>query len=92
MTNANPQGVSASLKWWPAFIAGFCGPLIGWLLSRWLAVHFAMGIGFFIPWVLVYLLWSGRFPSRWGLPAWLAALLAGGAGGIVVGLFYFLFQ
>jgi hypothetical protein len=92
MTNENPQRVSSLLKWWPAFIAGFCGPLIGWLLSRWLPVHFAMGMGFFIPWVAVFLFWSGRFPPRWGLPAWLAAILAGGAGGLVVGLFYFLFH
>jgi hypothetical protein len=50
-----------------------------------------MGIGFFVPWVLVGLILSDRFPPRWGLPAWLAAVLAGGAGGIAVGLFYFLF-
>lgn len=91
MTREKPERESSSLKWWPAFIAGFCGPLIGGLLSRWLPVHFAMGIGFFFPWVLAGLIWSRRFPPRWGLPAWVAAVLAGGAGGIVVGLFYFLF-
>ena len=91
MTKDNLKKESSSLKWWPAFIAGFCGPLIGGLLSRWLPVHFAMGIGFFIPWVVAFLFWSRRFPPKWGLPGWLAAVLAGGAGGIVVGLFYFLF-
>jgi hypothetical protein len=91
VTKENAPSGSSWLKWWPVFIAGFCGPLIGRLLSRWLPAHFAMGIGFFVPWVLAWLICSDRLSPRWGLPPWLAAVLAGAGGGIVAGLFYFLF-
>jgi hypothetical protein len=50
-----------------------------------------MGLGFSIVWFVVSLILSKKSPPKWGLPPWLAAIFAGVAGGLVVGLLYFLF-
>jgi len=91
MSESSTQSQSSWLRWWPAFLGGFCGPLLGQLLTRWLPIHFAMGLGFSIVWFVVSLILSKKSPPKWGLPPWLAAIFAGSAGGLVVGLLYFLF-
>lgn len=78
-------------KVWPCFVAGFCGPLLGLLLARWLPFHFAMGIAFFVLWFFVGLIFARRSPPKWGLPGWLAAGLAGAAAGLCAGLLSFFF-
>jgi predicted branched-subunit amino acid permease len=77
--------------WWPMFLAGFCGPLLGRIFGRWVPPYLAMGFGFFVAWSSVSLVWSNRLRPRWNLPPLLAALLAGAAGSLCVALLYFLF-
>ena len=90
MSESSIQSHSSWLRWWPAFLGGFCAPLVGRLLTRWLPVDFAMGVGFAVVWFGVSLLLSKNSPPKWGLPPLLAALLAGCGGGLAVGLLYFL--
>jgi len=91
MSESNIQSQSSWLKWWPAFLGGFCAPLFGRLLAHRLPVHFAMGAAFAVVWFVVSLLLSKNSPPKWGLPPLLVALLAGCGGGLAVGLLYFLF-
>ena len=69
-------------KWWPPLVAGFCGPLLGTLLTRWLPFHFAVGLAFFGMWFFVGLVFARRSPPKWGLSGWLAAALVGAAGSL----------
>jgi hypothetical protein len=78
-------------RWWPCFVAGFCGPLLGLLLARWLPFHFAMGIAFFVAWTFVGAVFARRWQPKWGLPRWLAAILMGAASGLSIGLLAFFF-
>jgi hypothetical protein len=78
-------------RYWPCFVAGFCGPLLGLLLARWLPFHFAMGVAFFVAWFFAGLMLAKRFTPKWGVPGWVVALSAGAAGGICVGLLSFFF-
>ena len=79
-------------RYWPCFVAGFCGPLLGLLLARWLPFHFAMGIAFFVLWFFVGLIFARRSPPKWGVPAWLAALLTGAAAGLCAGVLWYYFS
>ena len=79
-------------KWWPCFVAGFSGPLLGLLFARWLPFHFAIGIAFFVVWFFAGLIFARRSaPTKWGVPGWVAALSAAAAAGICVGLLSFFF-
>jgi uncharacterized membrane protein YjjP (DUF1212 family) len=78
-------------KWWPFFVAGFCGPLLGFFLARWLPFHFAMGIGGFVAWTAAGVVFARRSAPKWGVPGWLAVVIAGAAGGLTVGVLWFLF-
>ena len=78
-------------KWWPSFVAGFCGPLLGLFLARWLPFHFAIGIAFFVLWFPAGLFMTRRSTPKWGVPGWVVALLAGAASGICVGLLSYFF-
>jgi hypothetical protein len=78
-------------RWWPCFVAGLCSPLLGLILARCLPFHFAIGIGFFVGWFLVGLILARRSAPKWGLPGWLAALIAGAGAGICVGVLSFFF-
>jgi hypothetical protein len=53
-------------RYWPCFVAGFCGPLLGLLLARWLPFHFAMGLAFFVAWFFAGLMLAKRFYSEMG--------------------------
>ena len=78
-------------KWWPSFVAGFCGPLLGFLLARWLPFHFAMGTAFFVVWFFAWLIFAKRSPPKWGLPGWFVAVLTSAASGLAVGLLSYFF-
>jgi hypothetical protein len=78
-------------RYWPCFVAGFCGPLLGLLLARWLPFHFAMGLAFFVAWFFAWLMLAKRFTPKWGVPGWVAALSAAAGAGICVGLLSFFF-
>jgi hypothetical protein len=78
-------------RYWPCFVAGFCGPLLGLLLARWLPFHFAMGLAFFVAWFFAGLMLAKGLTPKWGVPGWVAALSAGAAAGISVGLLSFFF-
>jgi hypothetical protein len=69
-------------RWWPCFVAGFCGPLLGLLLARWLPFHFAMGIAFFVVWFSVGLIFAARSARKRAIPGWLAAVVVGAAAGL----------
>jgi hypothetical protein len=70
-------------RWWPCFIGGFCGPLLGQLLMDWMPPAVAVGLAFFVMWLMVGLVFTVSPPSRqWSLARWvgggaLGALIAG---------------
>jgi hypothetical protein len=70
-------------RWWPCFIGGFCGPLLAHVLVEWMPSAVAVGVAFFIMWVIVGLVFTVSPPStRWSLARWtaggaLGALMAG---------------
>ena len=76
-------------RYWPCFVAGFCGPLLGLLLARWLPFHFAMGLAFFVAWFFAGLMLARRFTPRWGIPGWLVGVLAGAGAGLTVAVLSF---
>lgn len=68
-------------KYWPCFAAGFGGPLLADLLARWIPFHFAAGVAFFATWFFAGVIFARRWPPKYGIPGWLAAILMGlGAG------------
>lgn len=68
-------------RWWPCFIGGFCGPLLAYVLVEWMAPATAVGVAFFIMWVIVGLVFTVSPPGgRWSLARW----TAGGALGALV--------
>jgi hypothetical protein len=78
-------------RWWPTFVGGFCSPLLGLLLARWLPFHFAMGIAFFVVWFFAGLIFAGRSAPKWGIPRWLVAVFAGAGAGLTVAVVSFFF-
>jgi hypothetical protein len=50
-----------------------------------------MGIAFFVLWFFAGLISARRSAPKWGVPGWVAALSAGAAAGICVGLLSYFF-
>ena len=73
-------------KYWPCFLAGVAGPLLGNVLARWLPFYFAVGIAFFAAWFFAGLILARRWPPRYGIPGWLASVLTGAAAGVTAGV------
>jgi uncharacterized membrane protein YjjP (DUF1212 family) len=76
---------------WPAFVAGLVGPLLASLLMRCMAFHFASGIAALVAWFFFGLVVGRRYPPRYGIPVWLAALLTGLATGLAIGVLTYYF-
>lgn len=69
-------------RWWPFFIGGLCGPLLGDVLSRWLPLHYAVGIAMFTAWLVALWVFNRISPSPdWSIRRWLAA----SAGAAIIG-------
>lgn len=64
---------------------------IGFGLKRWMPLHFAMGIGGFVGWSVGFLIFTRESPPKYGIPFWLAALIAGITTGLCVGLLSYYF-
>jgi hypothetical protein len=90
-TESKVSRSAAWWKYWPAFVGGFCGPLLSAVLARRLPFHFAVGLAFFTVWFLVGLIFVRRSPPKWGLPGWFGALLAGLGAGICGGVLSYFF-
>jgi hypothetical protein len=77
------NGGESMWRWWPCFIAGFCGPLLAHVLAEWMRPAVSVGLAFFIMWVVVGLVFTLSPPSRqWSFVRWtgggaLGALVAG---------------
>jgi len=72
-------------RWWPFFVGGLCGPLLGDVLNTRLPLHFAVGFAAFIVWLIVLRVFNAISPSsNWSILRWVAASL--GAGVISGGL------
>ena len=87
-------GVSRKGSWWifwPALVAGLVGPLLAGLLMRWMAFHFASSIAAFTTCCFFGLIVGGRYPPRYRIPVWLAAVLTGLATGLFVGVLTYYF-
>ena len=72
-------------RWWPCFIGGFCGPLLAHVLTEWMSPAVAVGVAFFVMWLVVGVIFSFSPPSsKWSLVRWTAGGLAGAliAGGV----------
>ena len=81
------NGSESMWRWWPCFIGGFCGPLLAHALTGWMAPAVAVGLAFFIMWVLVGLVFTVSPPSRkWSLTRWTAG---GAVGALVAGALAF---
>lgn len=76
-------------RWLPLFVGGVCGPLLGNLLSRWLPLHYAVGVAFFIMWLIVGLIFSRMSPSpKWSFARWLGGGALGAAAAAVLAFFF----
>jgi len=76
---------------WPGALGGFLMISLGVVLKRWLPLHFAMGIGGFVAWFVVGLIIARRSQPNYGIPRWVAALIAGVATGLCLGLLSYYF-
>jgi hypothetical protein len=56
-----------------------------------MAFHFASGIAAFVTWFFFGLIVGRRYPLRYRLPVWLAALLMGLAAGLAIGVLTYYF-
>ena len=78
------NGSGSMWRWWPCFIGGFCGPLLAHALTDWMSPALAVGVAFFVMWVVVGVVFTFSPPSsKWSLVGWtaggaLGALIAGG--------------
>ncbi len=82
-------GVLRKGSWWifwPVFVAGFVGPLLGNLLARWLPFYFAIGVAFFGAWFFVGLIFARRSRPKYGIPRWLVPILTGLGAGLGAGV------
>jgi hypothetical protein len=81
--------------WWSSFWLGGLGTLLmmsfGFVLKRWLPLHFAMGIGGFVGWFAAGLIFARRTPPKYGIPVGIAALIMGIATGLCAGLLSYYF-
>jgi len=76
---------------WPGGLGSILMMSIGLGLTRWLPLHFAMGIGGFAAWFMVGLIYARRSPPKYGIPVWLAALVTGIGTGLCAGLLSYYF-
>jgi hypothetical protein len=76
---------------WPALVAGLVGPLLAGLLMRWMAFHFASSIAAFVTCFVFALIVGSRYPPRFRIPVWLAAVLTGLATALFVGVLTYYF-
>ena len=53
-------------RWWPCFIGGFCGPLLAHVLAEWMPPATAVGVAFFIMWVIVGVVFTVSPPIQSG--------------------------
>ena len=71
-------------QWWPCFVGGFCGPLLAHVLTRWMGPSVAVGLAFFIMWLVVGMIFSVSPPTtRWNFGRWAGA---GAIGAIIAGV------
>jgi len=56
-----------------------------------MALHFASGIAGFVTWFFFGLIVGRRYPPRYRVPVWLAALLLGLAAGLAIGVLTYYF-
>ncbi len=76
-------------RWWPCFMGGFCAPLLGNFLNRWLPLYLAVGVAFFIMCLIVGLIFSRMPPNpKWNFVRWIGG---GALGAVVGGVIAFLF-
>lgn len=76
-------------RWWPFFVGGLCGPLLGNVLNSRLPLHFAVGLSTFIVWLIALRVFNRTSPSsNWSIPRWLGASLGAG---VISGALAFLF-
>lgn len=84
MTTRLPNGSESMWRWWPCFIGGFISPLLARGLTDWMSPAVAVGLAFFVMWVVVGLIFTFSPPSaKWSFVRWTAggsigALIAGG--------------
>ncbi len=76
-------------RWLCFFIGGFCGPLLGSFLHRWLPLHFAVGLAFFVMWFIVGLIlsWMSLTP-KWSFARRIGAGALGAATAGVIAFFF----
>lgn len=82
-----PDG--STWRWLPFFISGFCNPLLGNLLSRWLPLHLAVALGMLVTWIVVGWVFNRVIasPNR-GIAPWVAS---GSLAAVFAGALAFLF-
>jgi hypothetical protein len=76
---------------WPGGLGVALMMSLGLIFKRWLPLHFAMGIGGFLGWFVVGLIYNTRNAAKFGLPVWLAALVTGLITGLCFGLLSYYF-
>lgn len=76
---------------WPGAVGAMLMMSCGFVLNRWLPLHFAMGIGGFASWFVVGLIYARRSPPKYGIPGWVAASVTGLATGLCLGLLFYYF-
>lgn len=76
---------------WPGGLGGVSMILLGLWLKRWLPQPVAMGMGGFLAWFIVGLIYTRRSPPKYGIPRWLAASTMGVASGLTIGLLSYYF-
>jgi len=76
---------------WPAFVAGLVGPSLAILLMRWMAFHLASGIAAFVTFFFFGLIVGRRYPPRYHIPVWLAALITALVTALSVGVLTYYF-
>jgi hypothetical protein len=64
-------------SWWPFFVGGILGPVLGGVLKRWMTMPLAAGLGAFVAWMLALWLFQ-RFYRQdgWSVSRWVAASTA----------------
>lgn len=88
MTDESSKLNDSMWPWWPCFVGGFCGPLLAHVLVRWFSPHLAVGIAFFVMWVLVGLVFTALPPNpKWSFLRWVGG---GALGAVVAGTLAFL--
>jgi hypothetical protein len=78
-------------SFWVGGVSTLLMLLFGFVLKRWLPLHFAMGIAGFVGWFVGFLIYARRSPPKYGIPAWLAALITGTASGLCIGVLSYFF-